>query len=70
MFSRKTVAIYNTTDMCAIYADCFYQKLAESVQCQTRNISQGRQQNAVHQKCEHALLYILGETSQHQQSFH
>ena len=43
-FSEKqSVAIYNTADMRAIYAVWCYQKLAESVQCQTPNISHGRQ---------------------------
>ena len=40
---KQSVAIYNTTDMCAIYAVWCYQKLAESVQWLTPNISHGRQ---------------------------
>ena len=68
---KYSAAIYNTADMRVTYAVWCHQKLVESVQCQTPNNSHGRQKNAIHQKCQHhALLYILGETSQHQESFH
>ena len=57
--------------MRAIYAVSCYQKVVESVQCQTPNISHVRKWNAVDRKCQHhALLYTLEETSQHHQSFH